>query len=92
MNNLFEEAEKAVKSGNLEIGIEIANQILEKNLFDNEALMLKATIYYKQQKWGDALNVLNKILEFNPENNIARNYKQMVINILAFWNKDGYNP
>lgn len=92
MKYLLVDAEFAVEKGNLEKGIEIVNQIIKKNASDSEALMVKAMIYYKQQKWGDALNVLNNILEFDSENEKAKNYKQMVMNILLFWNKDSYNP
>lgn len=86
------DAEKAVKRGNLEKGIEIANQLIKINAVDSEVLMVKATIYYKQQKWGDALNVLNEILAYDSDNDMAKNYKQMVMNILSYWNKDSYNP
>lgn len=92
MNYILSDAEKVIESGNLEKGIEIVNQLIDKNPSDSKALIVKAMVLYKQQKWGDALNVLNLILEFDSDNEIAINYKQMIMNILTFWNKDNYNP
>lgn len=69
----------------------IDSQIADENV-SLDAYLLRSRIYYKLQRWGDCLNDLNRILEFEPENTIAKNYKKMVLDIIRFWNKDSYNP
>lgn len=85
-------ANEAVERGNIAEGIEIVNHILNEDSKNIKVLMFKATILYKQQKWGDTLNVLNSVLELDSAHQAAKNYKLMVMNILSFWNKDSYNP
>jgi hypothetical protein len=49
-------------------------------------------IYYKNQEWGEALNLLNKVLDIEPDNVLALNYKKMITDILKFRHTDLYNP
>lgn len=92
MKNRLIEAEEYFEKGELANGLLAIEHLLETEQNDCNVLMLKAKIFYKQQKWGDALNALNKILELDPEHEPAKNYKQMVMDIISFWNKDSFNP
>lgn len=68
------------------------DEILEINNENKEALWLRVKILYKMQQWGEALNSTNRLLELNPGNTIAKNYREMINNIVKYWNKDLYNP
>lgn len=92
MKNHLIKAEGYFEKGELANGLMEIEHLLKTAQNDCNALMLKAKIFYKQQKWGDALNALNRILELEPEHEPAKNYKQMVMDIISFWNKDSYNP
>lgn len=92
MNLSLENANKAFDDGELEKSREALNQIIETDSANLEALILRAKVFYNLQKWGEALNDLNRVLEIDSENQHAKNYKEMVMNILSFWHKDNYNP
>lgn len=82
----------AYSEGDLDLCMKITNQILTDDSGNVEALMLQVKVFYKVQKFGDALNAVNRILEKEKCNKIASNYKEMIVNIMSFWNKDRYNP
>lgn len=92
MDNKFKVAKKAFDEGDIDGCMFLLEKIINENNNNEEALMLKAEIFHKQQKWGDALNTLNNVLEINPKNETAIHYKQIVNSILTYWNKDTYNP
>ena len=92
MDNKVLEAEKQFTLGNLEACETLVNNVIAVEDKNVEALMLRAKLNYNRQKWGDALNDLNRILEIDSNYELAKNYKQIVLNILNFWNKDNYNP
>lgn len=82
----------AFSNGDLDQCLVYTHELLDENKFDCDALMLQAKVYYKKQDFGDALNCVNRILEKEKSNEIALNYKEMIVNIISFWNKDHYNP
>lgn len=94
MNNKLTQAIKAFENNNLNESFHLVEAIIDHDpeKIDTEAFMLKAKILYRQQKWGDTLNILNKILNIDPTNKQACNYKTIIQNILTFWHKDNYNP
>ncbi len=55
-------------------------------------LFLKGEIYFKLEKWGEALNHFSLFLEHFPSDKKAESYCLMIKNILAFHHKDLYNP
>jgi tetratricopeptide (TPR) repeat protein len=85
-------AEKMFNEGKLFEALEVLSQTLKTNTSDIECLLFRAKVYYRLQKWGEALNDLNVVLEVDPENRAAKNYKSMVMDIISFWNKDSFNP
>jgi predicted Zn-dependent protease len=85
-------ANVAFSEGDVDKCLNQTNQILTDNPGNIEALLLQIKVFYKMQRWGDALNNINKILELENDNQLALNYKEMITNIISFWNKDYYNP
>jgi tetratricopeptide (TPR) repeat protein len=92
MDDRYLKAEALFNAGNLQEAVEILNEILKSDNRNTGSLLLRGNIYYRQQKWGDALNDLNLILETEPDHQVAKNYKSMIMNIISFWNKDSCNP
>ena len=92
MNNTLKLAETALDDGNINEATAIVNNILGTDHSNVDALMLMVKIYYKKQKWGDALNTLNKVEEIDPNHKSVVHYRQMINSILNYWNKDNYNP
>lgn len=88
----IEDAVIEFQQGRMEKCERIVTEILATQTNNIDALLLRAKLYYSWQKWGSALNDLNRILELDVNNEIAKNYKEMVINIISYWNKDNYNP
>jgi hypothetical protein len=83
-------AEEAYKKGNLDEVMAILDD--EKFNLNARAMFLKGEIFYKMQKWGDALNCFLFCIEKEPSNSNANTYIQMIRNILGFRNTDFLNP
>ncbi|MBP7507702.1 MAG: hypothetical protein KA807_07775 [Prolixibacteraceae bacterium] len=92
MENTILQANKLFEEGKINESLLIASSLFKKNDNDIDVLLLLAKINYKNQEWGEALNKLNKVLDLEPDNAIARNYKKMVVEILKFRHTDLYNP
>lgn len=90
----------------LEISLNAAKEFLGQNrpdealtilnklsaLNDGEVIFLKGEIYFKLQKWGEALNHFSLFLEQYPTDIKAKSYCIMIQDILGFYHKDLYNP
>lgn len=85
-------AEKYFDQGKFETSNGIVTQVLRVDADNLNALMLRAKISMKLQRWGEALNDLNLVLALDDQHRMAQSYRQMVLNILTYWNKDNYNP
>lgn len=60
---------------------------------ENTALLLeRGKLHYRFNEWGAALNDFNRVLQIDPAHAEARQFVQMVQEILAFRYKDIYNP
>lgn len=87
---VLDEAKKAFSRGETEEALRLLDQISDKT--NPELLFLMGEIYYKLQRWGDALNCFLLYRENCPENGEAKTYIDMINNILAFYHTDLYNP
>jgi tetratricopeptide (TPR) repeat protein len=67
----------------------ILNEIGEVE--NSEVLFLKGEIFYKLQRWGDALNCFNRFCRLEPDNPSAKTYIEMIKSILSFYNTDQFN-
>lgn len=92
MNIDYTQAFAAFENNEMEKSLLMVNQLIELDKMNTDLLLLKAKIKFKQQNWRETLNLLNAILEIDANNELAKNYKKMVMDILIFWNKDNYNP
>ncbi len=48
--------------------------------------------HYRRNAWGEALNDFNRVLEMCPWHEQARQFVEMIQDILAFRYTDIYNP
>ena len=86
------ELKQMVERNELSTSLEILNEQIQLNANDVPALQLRGRIYYKMQKWGDAMNDYFTILEIDPENPEARSGLEMAKNILGYFTPDMFNP
>ena len=94
------------KMGEGEIILKRAKEALEQNMYEEalaildklsndnngEVIFLKGEIYFKLQKWGDALNQFSRYHDRFPSDTKAESYCVLIQNILRFYHKDLYNP
>ncbi len=83
-------AKEALDQNRTEDALTILNEAAIAN--NGEVIFLKGEIYFKLQRWGEALNHFSLLLEQNPLDTRAQSYCVMIQNILGFYNKDLYNP
>ncbi len=57
-----------------------------------DVLFLRGEIFFKLQRWGEALNQFSLYLEQSPSDKKAESYCLMIQNILGFYHKDLFNP
>lgn len=54
-------------------------------------LYVQGNALRKQQRWGEAMNAYEQAAALDPESPAAH-ARQMLLQILEFYNKDSYNP
>ena len=90
MEIIVERAKEALDQNRHEEALIILNEIAIAN--DGEVIFLKGEIYFKLQRWGEALNQFSLYLEQYPSDKKAESYCAMIQDILGFYHKDLYNP
>jgi tetratricopeptide (TPR) repeat protein len=83
-------AKNAIEQGRPEEALMVLDKLTVEN--NGEAIFLKGEIYFKLQKWGEALNQFSLFLEQFPTDTKAKSYCTMIHDILDFYHKDLYNP
>ena len=83
--HLFEKNELAAALG-------VLNKLIFEDSSDLSLLLLRARIFYKMQKWGDAMNDYNSVLEIDTVNLEAKSGLEMARNILGYFTPDLFNP
>lgn len=73
-----------------EKALELLDRLTEDHT--GEVLFLKGEIYYKLQRWGEALNHFSQYSNMYPDDLKSKSYCRMIQNILGFFHKDLYNP
>ncbi len=86
------ELKQMVEQNELTKSLEILNEVIRTNSKDVQAIQLRGRIYYKMQKWGDAMNDYFSVLELDPENQEAKSGLEMAQNILGYFTPDMFNP
>jgi tetratricopeptide (TPR) repeat protein len=87
---VLSEAKKMLDLNQPEEALVILDQLTGENI--GEAIFMKGEIYFKLQKWGEALNHFLRYLEQFPSDKKAESYCVMIQDILGFYHKDLYNP
>ncbi len=79
-----------INQGNTKEAINMLDKLIEENPSCDEAYYLRGNAYRKQGNWQVALNNYLSAIEINPDSP-ALQAKDMLIDILNFYNKDMYN-
>jgi len=90
LNDIFSQAKAALDDGMPDRALRILDTLSVGNT--GEVLFLKGEIYFKLQKWGEALNHFSAYQEQFPDEKQAESYILMIQNILGFYHRDLYNP
>ena len=72
--------------------LEILNELISFDKNDLKLYLLRGHIYYKLQRWGDAMNDYGTVLELDPENQEAKTGLEMAKSILGYFTPDMFNP
>ncbi|MEI8112785.1 MAG: tetratricopeptide repeat protein [Bacteroidia bacterium] len=86
------EAKKLFDQNELNKALEMLDLLILEDTSDFYSLLLRGRIYYKMQKWGDAMNDYSAVLEINPENHEAKSGIVMARSILGYFTPDMFNP
>ena len=80
-----------ISQGDVQQAIALLNKLVQTDFSrKDEAYYLLGNAYRKQGNWQQALNHYSLSIELNPEGP-ALHARQMVMDILDFYNKDMYN-
>lgn len=91
MTEKLKRAKELIGKGDVDSAIQILNQcIKDYEACTDEPFYLLGNAYRKQGNWQMALNNYLEAIEKNPESP-AVNAKNMLMDILEFYNKDMYN-
>jgi len=88
----FKEARQLFEQNELGKAKEMLDQLILENTTDIQLLLLRGRIFYKTQKWGDAMNDFNLVLDLEPENAEANSGLEMAKSILGYFTPDMFNP
>lgn len=72
--------------------LNMLNDCLADGYTDKQVFLLRGRIFFKQQKWGRAMNDFLSVLEIDPEDKEAKSGLEMTRNILGYFNPDLFNP
>ena len=92
MENILTEARELFEMNDLAGSLESVTKYLTGNKDNKEALLLRARIQYKMQRWGDAMNDYHAVLDIDPNNREARSGLEMAKSILGYFTPDMFNP
>lgn len=92
MNDLLNEAKILFDQNELTGSLGKVSQLINTDDSNRDAYLFRARIYYKMQKWGDAMNDYCSVLEIDPENQEAKSGIEMAKNILGYFTPDMFNP
>jgi tetratricopeptide (TPR) repeat protein len=88
----FEEVNQLFEQNELGQALEMLDKLISENQSDIGLLLLRGRIYYKMQRWGDAMNDYAAVIEIEPQNHEAKVGIEMSKNILGYFTPDMFNP
>lgn len=92
MGEDFEKAKQLFEQNEISRSLEILNENISVDALDYQLFLLRGRIYYKMQKWGNAMNDYSTVLDLNPDNQEAKTGLELTRNILGYFNPDLFNP
>ncbi len=85
-------AKESFEKNDLVHSLGLLNEVIKLDPHSVDAILLRGLIYYRMQKWGDAINDLSSVLEIDPHNSEAKLRLEMAKNILGYFTPDMFNP
>ena len=68
------------------------NALIDANPERDDLYVERGKCYYRHNEWGKAINDFNKAKQLNPDNIEAKQFHDVIYEILSFRYKDIYNP
>ena len=91
MNNILENIKTMIKDGLIAEAQDALDKIIEQNTeYIDQAYYLKGNACRKIGDWQGALNNYQEAISINPESP-AKDAREMMMDILNFYNKDMFN-
>ncbi len=79
-----------IDQNKIDVAIEQLGELIKENPGDDKLYYLMGNAYRKQENWQMAINSYLEAVEINPDSPAAE-AKDMLLDILEFYNKDMYN-
>lgn len=92
MDQTYDQAKSHFEEHQIDEALRILDKCIEENSADIPSLLLRARIFSKSQKWGQAMNDYLAVLELEPDIQEAKTGLALAQNILAYFNPDMFNP
>ncbi len=92
MDKTFLHAKELFDKNEIEASFVVLNDCINQNPTDCQSILLRGRIYYKMQKWGNAMNDYAAVLELDPDNSEAKTGIELSRNILGYFTPDMFNP
>ena len=70
--------------------VKMLDETIKAQPGDEELYFMRAEFFYKLNRYGDAINDYNKVVEINPENKEAAGKIDIIKTILRYNNTDIY--
>lgn len=90
MNERSAEIKRMIQEDDVDSALSYLNDLINQQPDDDEAYYLLGNIYRKKGDWRLALNHYLEAIERNPDSPAVQ-ARQMLMDILEFYNKDMYN-
>lgn len=91
MQSLYDKIREEIECGRIESAFEMIDCGLSENSDDASLHYLKGNVFMKRGDWKEAMACYLRSEELDADGP-AREAKQMLTDILNFYNKDLYNP
>lgn len=88
----IEAIKSLVLQDKFDTALKMLNDQISASPSDVIALQLRGHIFYKMQRWGDAMNDFTSVLEIEPDNAEAKSKLELARNILGYFTPDMFNP
>lgn len=90
MNERSAEIKRMIQEDDVDSALSYLNDLISQQPDNDEAYYLLGNIYRKKGDWRLALNHYLEAIERNPDSPAVQ-ARQMLMDILEFYNKDMYN-